>query len=68
MTSAEKIVLDKDNNRGGGVTLFQFGERCVEQEFKAIGVASFFDTSEDNNVDWEDLFDDRGDGFTISRI
>ena len=57
MTSAEKIVLDKDNNTGGGVTQFQFGERCVEQEFKAIGMASFFDTSEDNNVDWEDLFD-----------
>ncbi len=57
MTGAEKIVLDKDNNMGGGVTQFQFGERCVEQEFKAIGMASFFDTSEDNNVDWEDLFD-----------
>ena len=68
MISAEKIVLDKDNNTGGGVTQFQFGERCVEQEFKAIGMASFFDTSEDDNVDWEDLFDDRGDGFTISRI
>ena len=44
MTSAEKIVLDKDNNTGGGVTQFQFGERCVEQEYKAIGMASFFDT------------------------
>ena len=28
-----------------------------EQDFKSIGLASFFDTSEDNNLDWEDMFD-----------
>ena len=55
--SVEKTVLGKDKNTSGGVTQFQFGERCVEQEFKAIGMASFFDTGEDNNVDWEDFFD-----------
>ena len=26
-----------------------------EQEFKSIGLASFFDTSEDNNFDWEEI-------------
>jgi len=28
-----------------------------EQDFKSLGLASFFDTNEDNNVDWEDMFD-----------
>ena len=28
-----------------------------ESEFKAIGLASFFDTQDDTHVDWEDMFD-----------
>ena len=28
-----------------------------EQDFKSLGLTSFFDTNEDNNVDWEDMFD-----------
>lgn len=28
-----------------------------EQDFNAIGQANFFDTDEDNNVDWEAIFD-----------
>jgi hypothetical protein len=28
-----------------------------EEEFKAIGLKNFFETEEDNNVDWEDMFD-----------
>jgi len=28
-----------------------------EQDFKTLGLGSFFDTNEDNNVDWEDMFD-----------
>jgi hypothetical protein len=27
-----------------------------EEEFKQIGLASFFDTDDDANVDWEDYF------------
>jgi len=36
---------------------FQSGASSDEQKFKAIGLACFFDTNEDNNVDWDDLFD-----------
>ena len=50
-------MLDKDNDPSGGVAQFQPFASCAEQEFKAIGMDSFFDTSEDDNVDWEDLFD-----------
>ena len=39
------------------VTPFQSGASNDEQQFKAIGLACFFDTNEGNNVDWEDLFD-----------
>jgi len=28
-----------------------------EQDFKSLGLNSFFDTNDDNNVDWEDMFD-----------
>jgi len=27
-----------------------------EEEFKKIGLAAFFDTDDDSNVDWEDCF------------
>lgn len=27
-----------------------------EHDFKALGLASFFDTQEDSNVDWEEMF------------
>ena len=27
------------------------------QEFKSLGLTSFFDTNEENNVDWEEMFD-----------
>ncbi len=30
--------------------------RSSEQEFKQIGLAAFFDTDDDANVDWEDCF------------
>ncbi len=29
-----------------------------EEEFKAIGIISFFDTDDDADVDWEDCFGD----------
>jgi hypothetical protein len=35
--------------------------RCVapnyEQDFKVLGLSSFFDIEEDNSVDWEEVFD-----------
>ena len=51
------IVLDKNELTGNTVTTFSPVEVNSEQEFKSLGLASFFDTNEDNNVDWEDMFD-----------
>ncbi len=35
---------------------FPAQDKNPEQEFKAIGLASYFDVDEDNGVDWEDVF------------
>lgn len=51
------IVLDKVEPSGGVVTAFRPIDSNSEQDFKAIGLASFFETNEDNNVDWEEFFD-----------
>ena len=51
------IVLDKVEQTGNVGTTFSPIEVNSEQEFKALGLASFFDTNEDNNVDWEEMFD-----------
>jgi len=51
------IVLDKIEQTGNAVTTFSPIEVSSEQEFKALGLASFFDTNEDKNVDWEEMFD-----------
>jgi len=51
------IVLDKIEQAGNVVTTFSPMEDNSEQEFKSLGLASFFDTNEDNNVDWEEMFD-----------
>jgi limonene-1,2-epoxide hydrolase len=44
----EETVIPQDSNH-----------TCVrssEEEFKLIGLAAFFDTEDDANVDWEDYF------------
>ena len=51
------IVLDKDETTGSVVSTFQASANNSEDDFKAIGLASFFDTQDDSNVDWEDMFD-----------
>lgn len=51
------IVLDKDDQSSGVAETFGMNELSSEEEFKAIGLKSFFETEEDNNVDWEDMFD-----------
>lgn len=51
------IVLDKDNKAGNIAQPFTEKTSNSEQDFKAIGLNSFFNTDEDNNVDWEDVFD-----------
>ena len=51
------IVLDKVEQTGNVVKTFSLIEDNSEQEFKSLGIDSFFDTNEDNNVDWEEIFD-----------
>ena len=51
------IVLDKDDQVSGVAQSFRAIASNSEQEFQAIGLTSFFDTEDDNNVDWEELFD-----------
>lgn len=35
---------------------YHVSTRASEEEFKQIGLAAFFDTNDDANVDWEDYF------------
>lgn len=51
------IVLDKDETTGSVVNTFQASANNSEDDFKAIGLASFFGTQDDSNIDWEDMFD-----------
>lgn len=51
------IVLDKEKSTGNVIDTFQSEANNSEDDFKAIGLASFFDTQDDSNVDWEDMFD-----------
>lgn len=51
------IVLDKSEQAGGVAQSFLRAMDSSEQDFNAIGQAGFFETDEDNNVDWEDIFD-----------
>jgi len=51
------IVLDKAEQTGDVVRSLRPMEVNSEQDFKTLGLSSFLDTSEDNNVDWEDMFD-----------
>ncbi|TRW92187.1 hypothetical protein [Candidatus Methylobacter oryzae] len=51
------VVLDKNDQASGMAESLRAAADKPEQEFQAIGLASFFDTEDDNNVDWEELFD-----------
>ena len=51
------IVLDKDDQTNGAAQSFFATSSTAEQDFQTIGLTSFFDVEDDNNVDWEDLFD-----------
>ncbi|MBZ4195088.1 MAG: hypothetical protein LAE24_12415 [Candidatus Contendobacter sp.] len=52
------VVLDHEGETKGAVAAsFQSLPSHSEQDFKALGLASFFDTNDDNQVDWEDVFD-----------
>jgi len=51
------VVLDKKEQNSDAVRTFLATEKNSEQEFKSIGLASYFATDEDNEVDWEEVFD-----------
>ena len=50
------IVLDKDEQTAAHSKTLSPLQSSSKQDFKAIGLASFFDSNEDNDVDWEDFF------------
>ena len=51
------IVLDKNTKSSGIAQSFRTVTSNAEQDFQAIGMNQFFDTEDDSNVDWEDVFD-----------
>lgn len=51
------IVLDNNKDSSNFAQSFIANASNSEQDFKAIGLNNFFNTDEDNNVDWEDMFD-----------
>ena len=48
--------LDKDDQTEVAQSFFA-ATSTAEQDFQTIGLTSFFDADDDNNVDWEELFD-----------
>ena len=63
MKSADLYIVvipdNDDSDRGTYKTVHEsFHGRVMEseEEFKQIGLSSFFDTEDDKNVDWEDVF------------
>lgn len=50
------IVLDKPAIAGSAVKTLIPLDSTSEQDFKALGLTHFFDTDEDQNIDWEDYF------------
>ncbi len=54
------IVLDKNDQTSSVVNTchpVEPDELASEQNFKSLGLSSFFETDEDNSVDWEEAFD-----------
>jgi hypothetical protein len=50
------LVLDQKPKTSSAVNTFISLNPNSEQDFLAIGLSHFFDTEEDQNIDWEDLF------------
>jgi hypothetical protein len=51
------VVLDKEGKTGIPAVAFRGLPGDSEQDFKALGITHFFDTDEDREVDWEEVFD-----------
>jgi hypothetical protein len=51
------IVLDKNKKNNDIPPTMTTKKENEESEFKAIGLASYFAADEDNEIDWEEVFD-----------
>lgn len=51
------IVLDKEDLKGEEMSSHSTILANSAEEFKALGLVELFDSTKDNNVDWEDMFD-----------
>lgn len=54
---AELLVIVLDQEGEPGLPEATSMPADSEQDFKALGMASFFDTDEDQQIDWEEVFD-----------
>jgi len=61
---AELYILVLDESRQHEASVQQFVPETTtsetttsEQEFKALGLKAFFDTDDDTDIDWEEVFD-----------
>jgi len=50
------IVLDENKEIMQTKETAESEENRSEIEFKAIGLDNFFNTNDDNNIDWEEVF------------
>lgn len=52
------VVIPADSGSSAGIPSdsYHVRERSSEEQFRQIGLASFFDTEDDADVDWEDCF------------
>ncbi len=51
------VVLDREGNSGLTAASVRHAFNDSEQDFRALGMANFFDTHDDSHVDWEEVFD-----------
>lgn len=51
------VVLDRDGETNLPAGMFRRVPDNSEQDFKALGMTHFFDTNDDNEIDWEEVFD-----------
>jgi hypothetical protein len=61
------LVLDQIPKTSSAVNTFIHLNPNSEQDFQAIGLSHFFDTEEDQHIDWEDMFDVKA-GYSTSPL
>lgn len=51
------VVLDRDGHTGIPSETLRRSPSTSEEDFRALGMASFADDGDDQDVDWEEVFD-----------